>query len=438
MIYKNFSICQQNLKIFLIKLTKKIATDIFALMKSFFKTIGYNEYENILSALKILTSQKKVPAFNSLNYVTSEDIHSPENIPGFNRSTVDGYAVLSKDTEGASPSIPALLEIEGEIKMGEKPFCKKLKKGKTIKVSTGGALPEGADAVVMYEYTQEIGNTLEIYRPVASGENVIKEDEDIKKGELIVKKGSILRVQEVQAILSSGITEVNVFSKPKIAIISTGDEIVPPGPKKSKFKIRDTNSFVLSSFLKRDGESPEFLGIIKDKKEDLFNSIEKNYNKFDVFLISGGSSMGVRDITEETLKEFGEILFHGIRVSPGKPLIFAKGNKKIFLGLPGHPVSSFISYFTIVKPLIIKIQGGNDYRIKPDGFVTLKRNVASKQGRESFIPVKLEYNNKNIIAAPILGESGLISIIKISDGFIRIPETREGAYRGEEIEFYRI
>ncbi len=411
--------------------------DIFHTMKQFFKTIGYNDYERLLSEIEPISSTKTMATKDSLNFVASQNVLAPENVPGFTRSTVDGYAVLSKDTEGASPSIPSILSIVGEIKMGEKPETS-IKSGEAVKIYTGGALPEGADSVVMFEFTNEIQNELEVYKPVSSGENTIREDEDFKKGEIIVKKGDFLTVQKVQALLSAGVLKINVFEKLRIGVISTGDEIIEPSQPKKIYQIRDTNSFVIKSFLENLKENVEFLGIVKDNKKELLKKIEDNYEKHDLFLISGGSSMGTRDITEEVLKEFGEILFHGIRISPGKPLIFAKEDKKFFLGLPGHPVSSFVSVHTIVKPLILRLEGGVDFKIIPDGMVEVSRNIPSKPGRESFVPVKLGEKENKIFAHPLLGESGLISIIKDSDGFIRIPENEEGVYKGEYVRFYKI
>ncbi len=406
-------------------------------MKSFFKTIGYDDYERILSEIEPVSSSITVSAENSLNFVASQDIFSPEDAPGFTRSTVDGYAVISKDTEGASSSLPTILKLVGEVRMGENPDIQ-VKSGEAVKIYTGGALPDGADSVVMFEFTNELQDEIEIYKSVSSGENTIKKDEDFKRGEIVIRKGELLNIQKIQALISVGVLKVNVFKKLRIGIISTGDEIVEPSLPKQIYQIRDTNSFVIKSFLENLKENVEFLGIVKDNKEKLLRKIENNHKKYDLLLISGGSSMGTRDITEEVLKEFGEILFHGIRISPGKPLIFARGDKKFFLGLPGHPVSSFVSVHTIVKPLIFRLEGMSNFKISPSGMVEVSRNVPSKPGRESFIPVKIEEKKNKILAHPLLGESGLISVIKDSDGFIRISENEEGVYEGEYVRFYKI
>ena len=405
-------------------------------MKEFLKTISYIEWENLLDKIEFNNDYIISSIFTAQNHISFENIFAKENIPGFSRSTVDGYAVKSEDVKGASASIPSVLKIIGEIKMGEISEIK-LNSGEAAKISTGGAIPEGADGVVMIENCEESDEWVEIYSSVGKGENIILFDEDYGKGEIIVNKGEILNNNSIQALIASGIYSLKIYKKLKIGIISTGDEIIDYKTKtREKGQIRDTNSFILSRLLEEMNETVVFLGIIKDDYNELHNIIEKNLNKFDLFLISGGSSMGTRDITYDVLSGFSKILFHGMRVSPGKPVIFGEGENKIFVGLPGHPLSSFISAYTIVLPLVLKMEGGNNYKITPSGYLPVDRNLSKKVGRESFIP-SIKYKKDNgYFVRPLLGESGLISLIKESTGFIRISENKEGVYEGEEVEYY--
>lgn len=405
-------------------------------MKEFLKTVSYKEFEDLLGRLELKRNSIIVRSEVADNHIASENILSTEEIPGFYRSTVDGYAVRFEDTQGASPSVPSMLKLAGEVKMGEISDIY-VKNGEAVKISTGGALPEGANSVAMQEDTEEMGEWVEIYKSVGMNENTVKKDEDYKRGEIIVRKGEIIAPNKIQALISSGIYEIPVYDKLKVAIISTGDEIIDyKSVKRERGKIRDTNSFLLSKYLEKLGEDITFLGIAKDDRESLKNIIKSNINSFDLFLISGGSSMGTRDITVNVLSEFSEIIFHGIRVYPGKPLIFGKSKEKVFVGLPGHPVSSFVSIFTIVYPLVLAWEGADNFKISPSGYVKIDKNINKKVGRESFVLVKKYEMDGEFLAKPLFGESGLVSLIAEATGFVRIEESREGAYQGESLEYY--
>jgi len=407
-------------------------------MKKFLRTISYRDYEKVVKKLKFKRKKISMNIEDSAGYILAEDIKSKENIPGFSKSTMDGFAIKAKDSQGVSESTPGMLKVVKEINMGEVPDLE-IKSGETVRIYTGGVLPKGSDAVIMIEDTEETGDFVEIYKRIGEGENIIRYDEDIKKDEIICSKNTLLNVQKIQSCLATGITEVIVFEKLKIAIISTGDEIIDYREKiRNKGFIRDTNSFILKNFLLNLKENVMFLGIVNDNENEMIKVIEKNINKFNLFLISGGSSMGARDITENVLSKFSEIIFHGMRVSPGKPVIFGKSKEKIFLGLPGHPVSSFISAYTVVKPLILRLENSNNFRITPSGYLRIDRNISKKIGRESFIPAKKYLSENNYFVKPLIGESGLISLIKESSGFIRISENQEGVYKGNEVEYYEI
>ncbi len=374
----------------------------------------------------------------SLDRILAEDVVSPLNLPGFTRSTMDGYALRAEDSFGASENLPSYFKIIGEVKMGEQPKFR-VNSGEVVKISTGGMLPEGANAVIMWEYTSPVDNsTLELRRPVAPGENIIQEDEDLKKGETLLVAGHKLRPQDIGALAGIGKMEVKVFKKPRVAIISTGNEIVPPQVKPQRGEIRDINSYTLGAGVKMAQGIPLYGGIIKDEVNDLEGELRKflEEDKAEIIIISGGSSLGTRDITVEVLGKLGEpgVLVHGVAVKPGKPTIVALvGNKPIF-GLPGHPVSAMIIFNLLVRPLISWLQGG-DYNedFSPKIEAELVGNVASDPGKEDYVRVILYQENGKYYAKPILGKSGLISTLVRASGLIKIGTNVEGLKSGSKV-----
>lgn len=386
----------------------------------------------------------RIPPSESINIeeglarILAEDIYSREDLPGFDRSSVDGYAVISSDTFGASETMPLYLEIAGEIKMGEIPL-ERLTRGKAMKIPTGGMLPEGSDAVIMLEHTAQIENNLiEILRPVAPGENVIKKDEDIKFGELILKKGHKLRPQDIGALAGLGITEIKVFKKPEVAIISTGDEIVPPTKKPLPGQVRDINSYNLSSLIIEAGAIPMRLGILRDEYELIKNTLKKACEIADMVLISGGSSVGTRDYTAKAIEELGRpdggVLFHGVMMKPGKPTIGGiVGNVPVF-GIPGHPAAATICFFNFVKPVIKRLSGQNFAEFPKTIKAVLNKNIPSSPQRTDFVRVKIKTEGNTFMAEPIFGKSGLITTLVQADGIVVIPPERLGLEEGETVE----
>ncbi len=358
------------------------------------------------------------------------DTVSAENIPSFDRSTVDGYAVNAADTFGAGASIPAQLEITGEILMGESADFD-LARGQCVKISTGGMLPAGADAAVMVEHTDFAGGLCLVYKPVAPGENITKKGEDISAGETALKKGTLIRPSQIGVLAALGITEIEVYKKPVIAVISTGDEIVREDPKPGQ--IRDINTFLLSAAIKESGCEAIEYGVVADKREDIENAVKECVKKADAVIISGGSSAGARDMTVDIIDTLGEAYFHGIAMKPGKPTIFGIISGKPVFGLPGHPLAAYFVFRLIVTEFIRDLM--NMAPEKPSGRAALSENIPSNHGREEFLCVKMNENNEIV---PLHTKSGIISVLSEAGGFIKIPRNTEGINKGTVMEIYSL
>jgi molybdopterin molybdotransferase len=405
-------------------------------MRSFFKV---KTPENIFESLKDIEplGTEFVPITAAFNRVLARDIVSDEDLPGFKRSTMDGYALAARDTFGASENLPTPLNIVEEIKMGEIPRST-LHRGECAQISTGGMLPEGADAVVMVEYTQKVeGGVVEISRPVSPLENVILSDDDVKKGQVVLHKGSLLRPQDLGILAGLGISTVDVFTQPKAAIISTGEEIVDISKKPEVGQMRDINSYTLGGLCVQSGVEPIYCGIIKDKFEDIRLFIEKGLFQADVVLLSGGSSVGVKDFTLDAILSLDgvEVVAHGVSISPGKPTIIARRGNKTLWGLPGHPVSAMIIFDIFLRYLfgrLIGLTNLTEYHSRTIE-AEIDRNIESATGREDYIRVKLSHIEGRWLATPILGKSGLISTMVEADGIVTIDMNTEGLYRGEMV-----
>ena len=376
------------------------------------------------------TETEKVNIREACGRVLACDVVSGENVPSFDRTTVDGYAVNAADTFGAGASIPAQLEIAGEILMGESADFE-LKRGRCAKISTGGMLPKGADAAVMVEHTDSDNGLCLVYKSVAPGENITKKGDDISVGETALKKGTVINPSQIGVLAALGITEVEVYKKPVIAVISTGDEIVKDSPKPGQ--IRDVNTFLLTAAIKKSGCDVIEYGAVADKREEIENAVKECVRKADAVIISGGSSAGARDMTVDIVDTLGKAYFHGIAMKPGKPTIFGIINDKPVFGLPGHPLAAYFVFRLIVTEYIGKLM--NMPPEKPSGSAALAENIPSNHGREEFLCIKM--NEKNEIV-PLHTKSGIISVLSESTGFIRIPRNAEGLNKGTVMEIYSL
>ena len=368
--------------------------------------------------------------------VIAGNVVSPEDLPAFPRSTVDGYAVLAEDTFGSKETSPAYLTLKYEVLMGIEPEFK-LCKGFAAKIPTGGMLPAGADAVVMLEYVQSASeNVIEILRSAAPGDNVIQQGEDIKQGETVLTIGKILRAQDIGALAGIGITSIEVFKKPVLSFISTGDEIVTAESLLRIGQVRDINSYTLAGLAMDHGGILHKKGIFRDDYGVIKKAVEESLHDADLILISGGTSAGTKDMTAAIIDDIGKpgVLFHGVALKPGKPMIGGVVNGKAVLGLPGHPAATVVCFDLFIKPILDKLRGLKnkvDYirSIK----ATMAKNIASAAGRQDHIRVYLEEREGTQFAIPVLGKSGLITTLVKADGVVVIPHAKLGLDAGEEV-----
>ena len=385
-----------------------------------------------------LLSTVNIKTIDSLSRTVSTPITSPSDLPSFDRSTMDGYAVRATDTYGASQSQPSYLNLVSEITMGSIPKTK-IKVGQAAKIFTGGMIPESADAVVMVEYTELIDSSLiEIIKPVAPGENIIKIGEDIKENDPVFEVGHVIRPQDIGGLLALGITQTPVFERPKIGVISTGDELINPEIEPTKGQVRDINSYTVSSLIQKHGGEPIIFGINKDEFEVQFNSAQKALTECSLLVISAGSSTSSRDLTSQVISSLGEpgILMHGLAHKPGKPSIIGSVENKLIFGLPGNPVSAMIIFELLVKRAINNILRSTKKLITPTQAI-LTTDIPSINGREEHVPVKL-YNSQSgrLMAEPVFGKSNLIYTLIKSDGIVIVPINKSGIYSGDLVDVF--
>ena len=381
---------------------------------------------------------EKVHTTEALNRVTAEPLVAPHSLPTFPRATVDGFAVRSKDTHGTSATLPAYLELVSEIPMGVDSAIT-LQKGQCALIHTGGMIPKGADAAIMVEHTQQAkAKEIEILRAVAIGENVCQVGEDTHKGEEIIPAGKLLRPAEIGALMALGIIEVRVSCCPKIGIISSGDEVIPPDQKPKPGQVRDINSYTLRSLVLRTGGEPFLYGIIPDDYESLSQTAAKALSECELVILTAGSSASERDLTSQVINNLGRpgVLVHGINLRPGKPTILGVCDGKPVLGLPGNPVSALVVAELFLKPLIAALLGRQDYSPWAATSARLTINLASQSGREDWIPVRIIESENELLAEPIFGKSNLIFTLVQADGLICIAPDANGIAAGEEVKVF--
>jgi len=397
----------------------------------FLKVLNFREALQKIKSCFPGRQAEKVCLAEACNRILAAEIISPEHLPAFNRSTVDGYAVNAGDTFGSSEALPAYLNLAGEVKMGMGADFR-LDSGQCCWIPTGGMLPEGADSVVMVEYTEKLGkDTVLVFRPVGPGENVMQKGEDVTEGEVILKPGKLLRPQDIGFLASLGILETDVFKPFSIGIISTGDEVIPIDRKPLTGQVRDVNSYSLAAAVQSLGSIPQVYPIVKDEFNALKQSVDSALGENDLVLLSGGSSVGIMDVTLDVLLSFSnaELLFHGLAVKPGKPTMAVRVGDKLVIGLPGHPVSALMMFYIICAPVL---------RFAPLLWVDVRVsvNIASQAGRDDFVPVQLVEEDGGQTARPLLGKSGLLNILSQADAYIHIPGEKQGLKAGEKVKAY--
>ena len=407
-------------------------------------------------ALRVLDGQLVVPELPSedcslssaLGRILAHDVVAPFDQPAFDRSTMDGFAVRSGDTFGAAESRPALLSVAGDIPMGVMPSSG-IGKGACMKIATGGALPEGADAVVMFEQTQRVDDrSIEVVKAVAPGENVSATGEDMRRGEAVFRAGHVIRPQDMAALAGMGMTRVPVIAKPRVAIISTGNEIVPADTVPGPGQIRDSNSYNLEGLIALAGGVPVRKGILPDDYDRLRTALTDAMKDCRIILFTGGSSVGTADFTARVINDLGPpgVLVHGVSIKPGKPLIIGlvrdagdRASIPVF-GLPGHQAAVSICFEVFVKPVLARFTGEvpnpvlAGLPVQRTVTAKLSRSIASSPGREDHVRVTLEKREDGLWARPVFGASGLISTLVKAVGTVVVPVNTIGIEAGDEVE----
>lgn len=386
-----------------------------------------------------------VTVIASLGRTAAEDVLCGENIPGFDRSTMDGYAVVSKDTAGAGETLPVFLDMVGEVEMG----CAtgfKLKSGQCAYVPTGGMLPHGADAVAMVEYCQPFGtDKVAVYSPLSSGHNMVHAGDDVKCGEVLVRRGRRIRPSDMGLLSAAGKTEIKVYKPWKIYIISTGDEIVPPEKMPLPGQVRDVNSAGLLGEALACGFNVAGLEVVCDSQDVLTDKARSAMKECDVVVISGGSSQGKKDATAaviDSLTSSGAFT-HGLAVKPGKPTIigFDEPTESAVIGIPGHPVAALLLFRLIVGEIWKRLTGMAEIEKEIAVDAVMASNIAASPGRKTFQLVTLDYEHADTETGlpqvvPVLGKSGLIRTMSAADGYVVMDVNDEGLCRGERVKVH--
>ena len=397
----------------------KTPQEVLALIQKEFKPLGLTE---------------TVPLAQALGRVLAEPIKAQEYVPDFDRSTVDGYACRASDTFGCSDAIPAILNVAGEVLMGEgADFA--LSRGSCVYVPTGGAIPKGADCAVMIEYTEDYGDgTVGIMKPGAPGMNLIFRGDDVVPGKEILPAGRVLTAQDIGALAATGETSVSVARRVKVGVISTGDELVPPDAAPGPGQVRDVNSPLLTAMLTDFGAEAVSYGIVVDDEALLRRKIQTAARECDAVILSGGSSVGVKDAACRILSSMGELLLHGIAIKPGKPTIMGKAGNKPLIGLPGHPVAACFVAQLFVLPLLGRLMG----REQEDFTVTaeLTESLGANHGREQINACHLRREGGKLLAMPIRSKSGLITQLAGADGYFIISRDCEGLPRDAQVQVF--
>ncbi|MCS7172811.1 MAG: molybdopterin molybdotransferase MoeA [Armatimonadetes bacterium] len=394
-------------------------------MRTFTQLVTVEEaLERFLETLRPQPRGREVvPLEQSLDRVVATDLAATQDLPPFDRSTVDGFAVRAGDVEEATEDHPAHLRVVGEVRMGEV-VTFEIGPREAARIPTGGMLPGGADAVVMQEHCRLAADQVEVLRPVASGENVIRQGQDVRRGEVVVPAGTRLRPQELALLAGLGIVEVPVWLAPRVAIFSTGDEVVPPDHLPRPGQVRDMNTYALTGLVARLGGVPLPGRILPDEEEAIGAALQDALRTSEVVLVSGGSSVGARDVLASVIPRLGApgILVHGVAIKPGKPTLLAVCRGRAVVGLPGHPVSAQVAFQVFVRPALEAMLGLRpDLRGPREVPARLHEALRAPRERDEFVRVAVRWENGELVAEPIRGLSGMITTLTRADGYVRVP-----------------
>lgn len=383
------------------------------------------------------TPAETVGLDDALARIPTDDIVAKRPLPGFARSTVDGYAVHAADTYGVSEGLPAYLEIVGAVTMGTAPDVV-LRPGTAATMPTGGVMPDGADAVVMVEHTQQtFPGTVEVVRPVAPGDGLIKADEDVAIGQLLAPAGRRLRAPDLGMLAAAGVTCLAVHARPVVGICSTGDEVVPPETADLAVgQVRDATTSALAALVRETGGAPRSYGIVADDGAELERVLRVATAECDLVVVSAGSSVGARDETAGAVERLGlpGIVCHGIAIRPGKPTLLAQCGEVPVVGLPGNPLSALVVFRLIGIPLVHRVGGCKRVPPEPGTRARLTRQLASQAGRLDVVQVRLDREGGQLVAIPLFGASALLSVLTAADGYLIVPEPATGLDAGADVD----
>ena len=370
---------------------------------------------------------------DALGRVPAAPVLAPHDLPGFARATVDGYAVRAADTFGASESLPAYLTVTGSVTMGAAATAD-VAPGAAVAIPTGGALPRSADAVVMVEHAQEpLPGSIEVMRPAAPGDGIVRADEDATAGAELVPAGRPLRAQDLGMLAAGGVTRLRVHARPRVAIVSTGDEVVPPPtPVLEPGQVRDATAVALAALVRDAGGEPDPRGIVPDDRAALEQALRRASDGCDMVVVSAGSSVGARDETAAAVAALGEpgIWCHGLAIRPGKPTLLADCDGVPVVGLPGNPRSALVVFRLIGVPLVRLVGGITAPPPDPVVRARLERDLPSAAGRLDVVQVRL----RGGLAEPLFGKSALLSMLTAADGYVVVPEPATGLAGGTDVD----
>jgi molybdopterin molybdotransferase len=377
------------------------------------------------------TAVERIALADALACIPAQPIAAAAPLPGFARATVDGYAVRAADTYGASEGLPGYLDVRGAVAMGQAPEVD-VAAGGAVAIPTGGALPAGADAVVMVEHTHEaMAGTIEVVRPVAPGEGVVGADEDVAAGGTLAEAGRPLRPADLALLAAAGVTTLEVFARPRVAILSTGDEVVDPASTTlAPGQVRDAIAVALAALVRDAGGDPDPRGIVPDDRDALAAALEAALTTSDLVVVSAGSSVGMRDQTAEVVAGLGEIFCHGLALRPGKPTLLADCGGVPLVGLPGNPRSALVVFRLIGVPLVRLVGGCSAPPPEPVVAARLTRDLPSAAGRLDVVQVRI----RDGAATPLFGPSALLSVLAAADGYVVVPEEATGIDAGTTVD----
>ena len=401
---------------------------------------GFARYTRLADALDIILSRigplgcEPVPFDRAAGRVLAQDVISKVDVPPFDRSGVDGYAARARDTFGASELKPIKLRLIGSADVG-RPTKLTVRRGEAVRIMTGAQMPRGADAVVMVEHTRAERTRIEVLTPLIPGKNVSARGEDVRAGEVVLRRGQPLRPQEVGMLASTGNVRVLVSKRPRVAILATGSELRKPGSRVRPWQVVDANSYSLAAAVATCGGLPRRIGVVPDDLALLRKAMKRTAATSDLVLISGGTSVGERDVVPDAIAGLGELLFHGLATRPGAPTAFGViGGKPVF-SLPGFPVSALVAFDLLLRPALRYMQGLPAERGFPRARARLSRKVSSTLGRAEVVRVRLKRVRGELLAEPLrIAGSGILSSMTQADGFVLVPEDIEGLEAGGEVE----